>query len=621
MTAVQQQTEAGVKEPVARKPRFTAEQKQAVVKAHETWQGTVQAFCEAHGISVASLYLWQRAFKTHGAQGLERGGHKASSPRRARHKGPYSPEQRQKAVEAFQKSGMALKDFAKVWKVTPVILAGWVRRYEKDGARGLLRATSGKRRGRPPLSHAVTDQIVAVKQRFPQFGLKKVRSFLGRFGGLKVSVGSVRKSVAAAGLAPTPGPAPRHKKKIRFFERAKPGHLWQSDWTSFVLPRTQQRVYLIVFLDDHSRYIVSWGLHLGQRSEHVVECLREGMARFGKPTEVLTDQGPQYFAWRGTSEFQQFLKREGIRHVVARSHHPQTLGKCERFWGTVAEEFWARLPVAELADVRVRFSHFVAHYNHFRPHQGIANLVPADRFFGAVPVVRETLEKALSANELHLAVDEPPRRPVYLAGQIGDVPVSLVGEKGHLTFHAADGQAHHLTYDDLGMGSQARKEETDGRNGAGNGETGDTGHESGAGVEAESGAHAEGGVQAPTASGAGEGAAAAGESGGAADGASDGHDDPGLVAGAEDAGASGQGAGIAGGAGETALGCGTLGDGGGAVEAAHADAQDSTDTGGGPGEALEADQCPGAGAADVARVGEPAAGSAGEQGLGEAPRE
>jgi transposase InsO family protein/transposase-like protein len=613
MTAVPGQVMAGVARRPATKRRFTAEQKQALVRAYDAWEGGMGAFCAQHEVSTASLCAWRRAFRAHGSSGLEpgAGGVKARRPRRP---GPYKPAERQQAVEAYQKSGMALGQFAKVWKVTPRVLVGWVRRYEEGGAAGLLNSGSSVRRGRPSLPGPVTDQIVDVKRLFPTFGLKRVRSFLERFRGVKVSVGSVRKATTAAGLPPATRARGKRRKTIRFFERARPGQLWQSDWTSLVLPRTRQRVYLVAFLDDHSRYVVAWGLHLGQRSEHVVEALREGMARFGKPLEVLTDQGPQYFAWRGTSEFQQFLKSQGIRHVVARSHHPQTLGKCERFWGTVGEEFWGRINPADLEDARARFAHFIAHYNHFRPHQGIGNLVPADRFFGAVSPVRASLEAALEANELHMAVGEEPRQPVYLTGQIGDQAVSLVGEGGKLVFQTAGGIRRELTYDALGMASgPGTKEGKD--DGAGNGSAGGSG--GGDGGEGKARGQEEGGVQDAAASSAGEGVVAEREPGRAGDSARYGDGDTGDMAGAEDARGGVEGDGDTGGAAEAALGGSAVGYGGGAVEAAGADAEGGAIAGGGSGEATQADCAAGAGDEDTHGAGGTAEGPAGEQGVGE----
>jgi len=295
------------------------------------------------------------------------------------------------------------------------------------------------------------EEITDVQKKHPDFGLRKVRDFMARFNGIRVSVGSVRTTRQERGLN-TPRTRKKRRKIMppRRFERARAGDLWQSDITSFLLTRHSQRVYLTVFLDDYSRYIVSWGLYLHQKQDIVIETLLSGIERFGKPKEVLTDQGRQYFAWRGKSDFQKLLIREGIEHAIARTHHPQTVGKTERFWATVGEEFWERTQPQDLTEAKERFGHFVAHYNHFRPHQGIDGMVPADRFFGVENQVRQALENAMSRNELHLALGEKPRKPVFLVGQIGDQQVSLHGERGRLIFQTQDGNLQEMGLEGLG---------------------------------------------------------------------------------------------------------------------------------------------------------------------------
>jgi transposase InsO family protein len=309
----------------------------------------------------------------------------------------------------------------------------------------------------------VRDEIARTKTRFPEFGLKKVRDFLRRFQGIAVSTGTVARTLQERGIARA---APRKKRRRptrpRLFERARPGELWQSDITSFVLSRPGTRVYLVVFLDDHSRYVVNHGLHVQMRSATVIEALLEGIARYGKPAEVLTDQGPQYFSWRGKSGFQKLLLREGVRHVVARSHHPQTLGKCERLWETVGQEFWDRARPQDLSDARERLAHFFAHYNFFRPHQGIDGAVPADRFFGAESAARRTIEAQLSRRELDEALSEKPRKSVYLFGQIGDEQVSVVGERGELVVQTSSGVRQRMGLDELGAPRVAQEDEQDG---------------------------------------------------------------------------------------------------------------------------------------------------------------
>ena len=131
-------------------------------------------------------------------------------------------------------------------------------------------------------------------------------------------------------VAPVAVPVKRKRKAAppRRFERSRPGDLWQTDITYLDVPWQKSPLYLIAYLDDFSRYVVGHGLFTHQRGDIAVDVFREACARFGKPKEVLTDQGRQYFAWRGKTEFQKLLAKEGVAHVVARAHHPMTVGLC-----------------------------------------------------------------------------------------------------------------------------------------------------------------------------------------------------------------------------------------------------------------------------------------------------
>lgn len=356
-------------------------------------------------------------------------------------------EERRQAVEAFRKSGLTQAMFARQWGVNPMTFSGWVA---QAGARA-----PGERRGRRPrLAAAVKQEVVAVKRRFPRFGLRKVRDFVRRFSGLTVSTGSVKKVLAAEGIPPTASARrPRRRKSVgppQEFERAHPNQLWQSDITYVDVPWSRKPLYLVAFLDDRSRYVVSFGLHAHQKAEIVLEALADGISKYGRPKEILTDQGRQYASWRGTSEFSRRLKAEGILHVKARPQHPQTVGKCERLWKTIQDELWARVTLRDLEDARERLAHFVAHYNFQRPHQSLEGMTPADRFFGAERAVKEAVERAIERNALRLAVGESPRKPVYLVGQIDGQSVSVHGEGGKVVVQTSDGTRRELEARDLG---------------------------------------------------------------------------------------------------------------------------------------------------------------------------
>jgi transposase InsO family protein len=443
---------------------------------------------------------------------------------------------------------MSAKDYCRTMGLGSDTLFRWRRLYEEQGPKGL----EPRRWGRPPgsgrgsrLPGPVQEAIQETKTHYPDFGFRKVRDYLRRFLHLDVSQGGVARVVKAMDLPPAAPPRRRRwrSEEPRRFERAKPGQMWQSDITSYLLGRHHRRVYLTVFLDDHSRYVVSWNLQLHQRQELVTDCLLAGIERYGKPREVLTDQGRQYFAWRGKSDFQKLLVKEGIQHVVARTHHPQTVGKCERLWKTVAEELIDRAHPETLEETRERLGHFFKHYNHFRPHQGIGGLTPADRFFGVEGQVRREVEGAQAENALRMALGERPRVRDFLVGSLDGQPVNVRSGKDGIHIERGDVPAE-----------AGRKDE---------------GHDDHDGAEADAAVREEDAVcDAGAAGGGGAGALGGGLGGGAEAGARDGRGDAALLAGEDDEDGGGDGDEGDGAAPVAAQPDGGLGDGGGALEAA-----------------------------------------------------
>jgi hypothetical protein len=143
--------------------------------------------------------------------------------------------------------------------------------------------------------------------------------------------------------------------------------------------------------------------------------------------------------WRGKSQFTRELQQQGIRQVVSRPKHPQTLGKIERFWGTLWRECLQQAVFLDLEDARRRIGLFIDHYNFRRPHQGLDGLTPADRFFSAAPTVLQTLKERVATNALEVARHGVPRPPFYVTGQVAGRPFSVHAE-GERVFLSRPGQ-------------------------------------------------------------------------------------------------------------------------------------------------------------------------------------
>ena len=77
-----------------------------------------------------------------------------------------------------------------------------------------------------------------------------------------------------------------------------------------------------------------------------------------------------------------------------------TLGKIERFWKTIYEEYLVRAQFGSFEEARERIRQWVQYYNHKRPHQGIGGLCPADRFFEIQAELKKTMEQGIADNVL-----------------------------------------------------------------------------------------------------------------------------------------------------------------------------------------------------------------------------
>jgi transposase InsO family protein len=278
---------------------------------------------------------------------------------------------------------------------------------------------------------------------------------------LPASPAAVARVLKEAGYELEEVPTRPHPDKVRRFERAQANQLWQTDLFTFLLKRQNRRVYLVAFMDDYSRFVTSFGLHASQSTALVLEVLRTGLSSYGTPEEILTDNGTQYVTWRGKSAFSKELEKRGIRQVVASPRRPQTLGKIERFWGTLWRECIETAIFLDLADAQRRIGHFIDYYNFQRTHQGIDGLVPADRYFGAGSEVLAALRQRVAANALELARHGVPKQPFYVTGQVAGKSFSVhaEGERMILKRQGEERQEVELVSPEQGSSAEAPEEQ------------------------------------------------------------------------------------------------------------------------------------------------------------------
>lgn len=228
-------------------------------------------------------------------------------------------------------------------------------------------------KSRKPRSYWKTPQktveVILKLRKEKRWGPCKIEGYLKNYGGggvVAVGHNTIHLILIEAGLN-HPIEAPRKVWGRRRFQRPYSNNLWQADFKL-----TGQDEWMISYLDDHSRFVPSSEIHHDPTGEHAIHLLEDCIHHYGKPDQVLTDQGIQFHPARGgLSAFTKFCSGNGIDHIMASVRRPSTIGKIEAFHKAYKYEAW----------MFPSHQQFVDYWNYERPHQGIGYLYPADIYF------------------------------------------------------------------------------------------------------------------------------------------------------------------------------------------------------------------------------------------------
>jgi transposase InsO family protein len=280
------------------------------------------------------------------------------------------------------------------------------RRYLAEGMVG-LEERSRRPLGSPRQIDAGLElAICGLRTRHPRWGARRIRTELARAGIEPPAVSTVHQVLKRNYLvAPQP---PRRARADKRFEREVSNDLWQIDATR-VLLADETPVWVIDLLDDHARFLVGATAFPDATGEAAWEAFTTASALHGLPRQLLSDNGLCFTGRLHGNEvlFERRLAKTGVVMINSAPYHPETLGKLERFHRTLKEWLADEGPAADLPALQALLDRFRAHYNLERPHQGIGDLTPAERYqlgfelvhgtppppAAPAPIIDETIEK------------------------------------------------------------------------------------------------------------------------------------------------------------------------------------------------------------------------------------
>jgi putative transposase len=260
-----------------------------------------------------------------------------------------------------------------------------VERYRLEGVEGL------EERSRRPLSqptqvpYAIQQSIIKLHgSRRNELGSKKIQARLReRYPDQPVpSRTTIYNVLKRAGLIPPR----RYRRRVALSKGVVdgikiPNGLWSADFKGQFLTGDGRWCYPLTVMDHASRYLLGCRSLLGTRGEPTRRVFERLFRRYGLPDRVRTDNGVPFASvgTAGLSRLSIWWIRLGIVPERIKPGRPQQNGRHERMHRTL-KRATAQPPAANLRAQQRRFDAFCRHYNTERPHEALAQAMPASLY-------------------------------------------------------------------------------------------------------------------------------------------------------------------------------------------------------------------------------------------------
>jgi transposase InsO family protein len=286
-------------------------------------------------------------------------------------------EQRREFVRLASVEGTNRRELCRRFGVHPSTGYKWL-------GRGMSEEELADRSRRPLRSPertdaAIEESILQVRDAHPAWGARKIVHYLKRQDLVMPAFSTTHEILRRHGRIVPPLGGARADQR---FERALPNDLWQMDFKGWMTLADGSRCHPLTVVDDHSRYLVCVQACADEQRTTVQERLTLTFRRYGLPEELFVDNGSPW----GDSGGQRWtalgvwLLKLGVKVIHSRPYHPQGRGKNERFHRTLNAEVFALERFRDLAAVQPALDRWRLVYNLERPHEALANDVPASRY-------------------------------------------------------------------------------------------------------------------------------------------------------------------------------------------------------------------------------------------------
>lgn len=288
-------------------------------------------------------------------------------------------ELRMQLLEEPERTGDTVAEVCRRWGISRQTFYEYQRRYLAEGEAGLEPRSRRPLRSPNQIDPELEVEICRMRKDHPRWGARRIRTELTRAGIAPPATSTIHR-VLRRNLLVADQPKKRPKATKRF-ERDLPNDLWQIDATEvFLADGTKATVVDVI--DDHARFLLAAHACEAATVAAAWECFDTARQRWGLPRQLLSDNGLCFTGRLVGFEvaFEKKAQDLGVELIHTRPYHPETIGKLERFHKTLKTWLADHPRPGDLAELQELLDKFAVHYNEHRPHQGIGDVTPAERY-------------------------------------------------------------------------------------------------------------------------------------------------------------------------------------------------------------------------------------------------
>jgi len=317
---------------------------------------------------------------------------------------------------------------------TPATIKDWLRLYKLKGIDGLYPRKRNDKGNTRILSKELKELILALKKANPKRSAKSIYQEIIVKNFLKpseISLSTIQRYVKNIDLEDY-----ECIKDRRAFEFESPNDCWQSDISVgpyLTINGAKHKTYIVAFLDDSSRLIVSCKAFEADNLVAVLKVFRDAIAKRGVPKKVFFDNGKVFRA----GQMELICASLGCTLCFAEPYSPQSKGKIERWFQTLQKQWQHLLDTSSfnsINELNESLNQYVESQYNSAYHSGIKGK-PIDKFMSNIQNLKLLSEQDIKNTFLYRVIRKVKNdATVSIDKKLYEVPTTYIGSKINIRY-------------------------------------------------------------------------------------------------------------------------------------------------------------------------------------------